>query len=143
MKKIYPTSACFTLADNLNEEAGNKLSLIGVYTGDAIRLRDYVQLPTTLNSLALLAVLRGGEGRFKVNLDVFSPSGQQIFVGQPVDANVNQSGNMVIRNKFESFPIRELGTYRVQMALDKRPDNFEFKILKPDLTTAPPADLQH
>jgi len=63
------------LAEDIRQELGNKLSILGYYVGGDIVVE---KNNTSLGSLALLFIARGGDGFVDWSVDVISPSGAKI-----------------------------------------------------------------
>ena len=130
MNKKEPYDVRFVLAEDYREEAGKKLTLLGVLAGDDINLAKG-DIGKALPSLIILIIARGARGKFKANVEFFAPSGSRLFeksLPKDVEINIQEEQNFVIPIKISPFPIEEFGKYMVRFLLDDKPYEYSFII---------------
>lgn len=129
-KRKEPFDVRFVLAEDFRQEAGKKLTLLGVYAGDDINLSGE-DVGKALPSLFILIIGRGAQGTFKANVEILNPSGNKMFediLPKDVPVNIPKEQNFVIPLKVAPFPITEFGPYTVRLLLDDKPYVYSFDI---------------
>lgn len=112
----YPSDAgmWLLLADDIREEQGNKLSILGYYAGEDILVeQDEVVIP----SLALLLVMHGGQGYAELSFSVTSPTHEVLHEAQPHSVQMGEGGPLIRGVKFVGLHI-VAGIYSVKVAID-------------------------
>lgn len=128
--KKEPYDVRFILAEDFREEAGKKFTLLGVLAGDDINLAGE-SVGKALPSLVFLIIGRGAFGKFKVEIQILSPSGKRMFedvLSKSVELNIEEEKNFVIPIKISPFPINEFGLYTIRLLLDAKPHQYSFEV---------------
>src|SRR3990170_6853318 len=88
MPKMLPKRIHFLIADAIREETGGKLTVMGLYAGNDIRLQG--PLPTeipdgmkgiAIPSLAILAIITDGHGEFRTQFYLYDPNDKLLGQG--------------------------------------------------------------
>ena len=127
MSQKLPDSVQFLIAEDVREESGKKLSLLGVFAGDDINIEKN-ELGYALPSFAILILGRGARGKFRGSLKLLSPSGKEIVVNQWDELDFSSGANFVMPIKLVPFVINEFGPYTVSLTLSDTPYTFTFSI---------------
>lgn len=117
MARTLPkTFDTFLLADSLRPDVGNKATILGAFAAGRITLSPAGSLPAAF-PLALYVVFADGEGKFRAEVRITTPSGKidTHEIGQveklPVDP-------MQISVNFQNFIVEELGDFTFELLLD-------------------------
>lgn len=134
MANVYPKDLQFLLADAVRQEDGGKLTVLGLYTGEAVLLKEPLPktLPEGMKGLALpgltiLATARDGHGSFNFSFKLYGPDGKSLgkgIVGAKLEKQKFAPANLLI--PVQPFPISGFGTYRAVFKLSKQHE-YEFK----------------
>ena len=119
MAQHYPTNerVDFLACESVRAEAGGKLTMLGYYPGSSINISTSTTLPAQIQ-LALVYVLRDGEGKFNCKLRIGLPTHKS---GQDIDLpeiNKDRNKNHTVTINFVAFPVPEAGEYRFVLILD-------------------------
>lgn len=133
-EKSNPTDVQFILADDIREETGGKLSLIGAYTGREITITPNKAVPEgkiVAIPLAFLFIIRGTKGLTKVQFAVQAPSKKIVgSVALEPKIGTETTTNLVVRAP--QMPLPEDGIYTVELSLPElgtEPYRFTFKVI--------------
>jgi hypothetical protein len=136
MSKKYPAAKAvkFVLCEDAREEARRKLSLLGVYPNDSITVYAAEPVPAAggvavLQSLTLVAMLRGVAGEFAVSVKVLGPNRKLAFEGKLPELKIDKTASAVVGFKVQGFVVPEFGKYRAELMLDDRVYPYEFEVL--------------
>ena len=140
MAKVYPKSLRFLLADAIRQEAGGKLTLLGLYAGDEVVLQG--ELPdvvpdgmkgVAIQGLTVLIMIPDGHGEFQCRFQLFDPTGDLLIDGRAA-VTVNKQKGIASNLLFpiSPFPVPQFGRYRVLCDLDKRSFEYSFVIRHQD-----------
>jgi hypothetical protein len=83
----YPTLAEFLICDDVRRELGNKISLIGVYVGDGVKLIG-ASYPHMFPQLTFYCRFRGGSGRVTSTFSLTDPNGHVVHKTPPQVATI-------------------------------------------------------
>lgn len=98
----------FTLiADDVRNEKGNKISLMGVY-GDEIVVES---LPAALTKLCFFTRISGGEGEHKIKVSLKDPDGIDRFMNMDEKILPLRGGVGYITNRVAPFQLPREGKY--------------------------------
>jgi hypothetical protein len=117
---MLPTDSLiqFFVCDTVREEKNNKISLIGLYVDEVIRLAADARFPASFQ-LSLVYVLRDGQGTFNGTIEVKAPPPHPPFNGQiSIQKNANEAG--VIMLGFTPFVAFAFGKIEVVLTLDSQ-----------------------
>lgn len=121
MTKQFPTdSRCtFILCDAIRQEAGGKVSLLGVFANGEIVSAPGVSLPTSM-PLAFYFLFIDGVGRFDLKIDVMTPSHKLLVDGpvNPVEKLANK--NLTVAIQLPLVDLAEAGQYTFTVKLDSQ-----------------------
>jgi hypothetical protein len=76
--KTPPTLSEFLVCDDIRQEVGNKVSLIGVYAGGSVVLSAGTTAPQLIPSLCFFARFTNGDGQYTVLTSLIDPSGNAV-----------------------------------------------------------------
>jgi hypothetical protein len=132
----YPEHSIFLLCDDIRNEEGKKLSLLGVYAGGDIQvaitptLNPVSEAPPMLASLAIFVSFLDGLGKCQYRLQLEDPDGKHLIPDGPAQsAEKLHEGSMNVIAKWVPFPIK-IGKYTFTVFLDERPYRWIFEIKK-------------
>src|SRR5258706_1529993 len=119
MTKKLPSDSdiLFLLADLARNEAGGKMTLMGLYTDGAILIPNGTALPVNLQ-LVFYYLVKAGEGDFKADFRVIAPSGKQVAGGVMPNATKEKNKPLTLLLQFPVITLPELGTYNLELILD-------------------------
>ncbi len=122
--KTYPSDDRLTLivADDLRQELGQKISVIGMYANNRLEVPKESNPPFHIPSIALLMWFLDGNGKFTINIDITSPSGKSI-PQKPLDnreLEMQESGALTLMLKLAPFVVSEFGAYQCRVLIDDR-----------------------
>lgn len=127
-QKVFPADGkiIFLAADDIRQEIGNKLSVIGLFNDGFVFIDPTAAAALTANPaqaigipLAIFFAINDGVGQFSARLEIFTPSGKSALSGAAVNQvqkNPNETANFLV--KFPLFAVREFGDYAVKLMLD-------------------------
>ncbi len=113
-------STLFIPCENVRQELGGRLTLIGAAPGGELILPAAASV-TNLVSLAFLFVFRDGEGTFSTSFSLFAPSGQALvdkFKLSDTIKKPNEPFNLIVH--IAPFQTTESGQFRAVAKLDNR-----------------------
>jgi hypothetical protein len=130
-----PSRVSWILCEVVRQEVNGKLSLLGVFTGEAIRVMGTPPegLPEGcvggLNELALVATFFDGQGKHDVAFELYGPGRAKIGGGnfQPLDFSVAQSGTIVFQAR--QFLVPAFGEYLARFRIGAKDYDFNFRIV--------------
>ena len=102
------------LADDVRQEMGNKVSILGYFAGDDILIEGST---TILGSLAILFVIKNADGEMQFSAKITPPSGADIATIPPTLIKLEPHKPFVQIIKFLGYPVT-LGTYKVDVSFD-------------------------
>jgi hypothetical protein len=127
------------LCDDFRLEAGNKITLLGWFTGGDVRLlADAAPDTIMLSSICLVFLLRSGEGQFQASIRLISPGvGHEQLESPRTDFIKTAEAPAVHIVKITPFHPR-IGTYVVELSLDGKKYQRSFKVDRVDSTSSVP-----
>ncbi len=129
--KKYPSVIWSILADDVRQETGSKISIIGAYTGNDITVTPTQQLPTGQSigfPLTVLYVFEGVEGEHEARLNIFDPLGKAVGNGV-LKFNPGKVSTVNAIFKLPNFVVSESGQYTAKLSFgDQKPYEFKFKV---------------
>jgi hypothetical protein len=107
----------FIVCENVRQETYGKLSLLGFFGAEEIRVDRALPFPAAF-PLAFVFVLREGEGNFKVEIELHNPVGDVLFKSDLPNAVKLPERNHTITVNFTPFIVPTPGIYSVVLKLD-------------------------
>lgn len=139
MTNQLPTQIRFLLADSVREEAGGKLTILGLYSGDEVVMQGALpsQLPegraeVYLKELAILIIAMDGEGEFQAQIQLYDPNNSPIRQSSPMPVNKVKGSPMNIILPIAPFPVRAFGNHQLAFQLDKKVFKYKFIVRHQD-----------
>lgn len=136
MANVYPKKLQFLLADAVRQEDGGKLTVLGLYTGEDVLLKEPLPktLPEGIKGLALpgltiLATARDGHGSFNFSCELYGPDGKSLgkdIVGVKLEKQKVAPASLLV--PVQPFPIPRFGTYRAVFKLSQHEYEFKFRV---------------
>ena len=119
MTKHYPTNdkVDFLTCETVRAETGGKLTLMGYYVGGSIILPASITLPAQIQ-LALVYVLRDGEGKFNCKLRIGIPAHKGVQEMDLPEVNKEPNKSHSITLNFLTFEVPRAGEYKFALMLD-------------------------
>lgn len=110
-ENVVPTEVSFVVCEDIREEKGARVSLLGVYGGGNIVLYgDELVAGAAIEGLTIYAVFKGGSGEFQVQINVTPPGGTPIEKpAKTVELKPGVAHQMVL--KMRPFMVPSLGIY--------------------------------
>ncbi len=139
MKKQQPSTPRFLLADNIAEQSGGKLLIVGLYAGDVVVLHGPLptEVPTQFHGIALpglyiLVTFADGVGEFDVSVRIYDPTGNALGPTSilKVKLEKGKSQNCVV--PLVPFPVTAFGKYRVELQAGTKTFNYDFAVQHED-----------
>jgi hypothetical protein len=130
--KTYPSEdeITFLLCESIRQEANNKLTLIGLFTGGDVLVPVNATL-ITLPTFGLLFIFKDGEGTFSIHASIFSPTNKLLLARAKLeDSKKDKDGPMVIALMMTPFVTDEIGQFRVEIELDSEKYERTFEVKK-------------
>lgn len=146
MTNVLPKRVNFLLADQIREEAGGKLTIIGLYANDEIILLGDLpeELPIGLQGLALPALsilvqLKDGIGNYNGEAQVIDPNGKPLIIPAKLTISLKENvwSNLIV--PFVPFPLPKFGLYTFELKLDNKKYKYTFTIRHSDEKARLPA----
>ena len=94
------------LADNVISDQSNKLSIIGIF--DKIFVKEVPASHSVMNLVMTFIGVESSKNDVKVKIE--NPSGKTVFEAT-LEVMIGQNGKANFVNKFEGFPIDEIGNF--------------------------------
>ena len=126
MEKVLPREVVVLVGENVREEKGNKISLMGLYVGDDILIHS-AEPKVHLPSLSILVIVRDGQGVFESALVLLEPSGKERALGEREVEKVKEQ-NAIFAVTLNNYLVEEFGDYRVKLRLDEEEYEYTFGI---------------
>jgi hypothetical protein len=123
--KTYPSDSKtqFFLCDDVREEKGGKLSLIGFMPEPRLIVQGYdpkVNEDGQVPGLTILMIFHDGVGKFATSLSLVSPSGKEIASPEMIaQTEKHEDGPMNIIINFRPFPI-DIGIHKFTVTFDDK-----------------------
>ena len=132
MEKQYPTDGeiDFLVAEIIRPEPGGKLSILGFYPGNEIKLNSLVTTPPQLQ-LGILFVLNDGSGAFDCKLLIGVPGEKE---KQEISLHISEklpNKAHTVAASLAGFVVPREGVYTFSLVLDDRIYERKFNILFP------------
>ena len=127
----YPESFAYFVVDDIREEVGQKITLVGIYAGGNVVLSEKPKEGTTLAipGLAIFATFRGGDGQFKLRVNILGPSGNELHTNtQEVTFSKEKAYTLNVMAFVRPFVVNEFGTYKIHVFLNERMYEGTFEI---------------
>lgn len=139
--KKHPKRIRFFVADDIRIDDKQKPLVLGLFVDDQILVElssdPTRESPISLQAITILASLIDCRGQFEVETSLYGPDGSPIFEAQKIDGGVStsntdmtSSGNINLILKFSPFTVISLGTYRLDLKIDRKMHSYEFKVIK-------------
>lgn len=111
-KKSKPKLSYSILCDDIREEAGNKLSFMGVYGSAGIFIP---QTPFTFPMLCVVMSFKNIKGGDSFVSELYSPSGKKIGgkISGTIPAKEKAKGDLSIFGKYAPLKVDEEGVFKV------------------------------
>jgi hypothetical protein len=119
MTKVAPSKLAFVIvAENIRQELGGKVTIIGAFLGGRIVLPKDAVFPATM-ALGFYALFDDGDGEFNTKVRLFNPDSDQM--GPDIDLGKstkfpNQSLGIIVN--FPIFQVVKAGRYSIEIYLD-------------------------
>ena len=138
-RKKQPKRVRFFLADDIRAD-GPKPLILGLFADDLVLLESPSEpsneKPVSIQGITVLASFIDCNGSFDVETSLYKPDGTPVFEALKMDdgVTVTQEGETPMKNinlifKFSPFTISSLGTYKLDVKLDKKTYSYEFQVL--------------
>ena len=109
----------FVVCEELRQETGGKVSLLGVYGGEEILVIAPPGEAPILSGIGFYYCFGGGEGTFAARFELTDPHGTQV-ISNPVGQLVKRpDGALNVMVQLRPFPTA-YGVYRARLYLDDR-----------------------
>jgi hypothetical protein len=129
--KKYPTVVWSVLADDVRQETGSKIFIIGAYTGNDIIITPSQPVPAGQKialPLTLLAVFEGGDGEYEARLNIYDPLDKPVM-NATLKFNAGDAHTINAIFKLPTFSVSESGQYRAVLSFgDGEPYELKFKV---------------
>lgn len=127
MKKSYPKEVVFLLADDFREELGDKHTLLGLYSGDAILIKGKKDSVQAMHSIVIYVIFKDGGGVFKSRIELTDPTD---FKNSPEPSELVKvkNQNVAIIAKFAPFKLIE-GLHNFSIYLDEKKYSYSFAVV--------------
>lgn len=120
----------FTVCEDIREEVGGKVSLMGVYPGALINVQgEGAEVGRAIPSLCFYILLSGVTGKCAISVSLSGPNGS---IGKEARQDVEippKTKFHAIQLKFTPFKLQGLGDYKVLVSLNSWAREFPFKIV--------------
>jgi hypothetical protein len=127
MTNTLPTDATFLICEDVREEKGGKVSLLGVFAGGDVQLANFKDGMGI--DLCVYCMFRGGAGAFNMQATLIDPKGA--VAKGPVESAVVEEGNTLgFTIRMRPLMISSLGIYRLVVTIDGKDFEFNFPILE-------------
>lgn len=116
MAKKKPELEYAIVCDDIRQETGNKISVMGVYMSDKLATQG---VPFRLAKLSFLQKWMNGDGEFRIKAVLSSPTGE---IGRIQFPNFKIPGlkqKSYLMAFFQSVTIQETGDYQLQVFFDE------------------------
>lgn len=134
-RKVFPNLDLVLLAEQIREEPNNKLTLVGFYPSGKVVLhpREGQTGGFILQSLGLFARFSGGQGDFRVRVELEPPDANVKAVEGDLGITTMEDGTpAVILMSLIPFPVPAPGTFKLRLWLDDRRYEHPFDVLLGD-----------
>jgi len=130
--KMYPRDSRFFVCEQVRNEAGNKLTLLGCYTSGHIVANKKIKddEPAELE-IAFVITLLDGYGKFRVSLDVLAPDERPVFSDQVGETVMSKGKGHDLVFQFRPLQFPSPGTYVVKLGLDESTYKYTFQLSNP------------
>lgn len=132
MRRKYPKpeNVTYLLCDQVRPELHKKMSLMGLYAGDAIVFQPNVpgQFPYTLAGLAFVYILKDGSGAFDAQFKMLDPKGNQIYDVRLEPITIDSGSTSGIIVQLGNVQFNSEGNYMGTLLLNKRRYDFAFRV---------------
>ena len=125
LEKILPAQVTFILCEFARQEQGGKLSLLGVFGGNDIRIFGATESTAAMPSLALVFVVDGGAGTFDSSVALSGPGIDNAVL--PMVVELNGIRGTVIAQLF-GVPLTP-GLFTAHLKLDGKSYEHGFKVI--------------
>lgn len=122
----------FILCEDIRQELGKKISLLGVFTGGNIIVQT-TEESTTLPSVGFYFVFTDGEGDFDGGFQVIGPNGESVTSKTGMKFQKKPGESMVLMMKITPFKIENWGTYKISINLENEIFERAFDVKKGDI----------
>jgi len=146
MKKQLPSAPRFLLADNITEQSGGKLLIVGLYSGDVVVLHGPLpaEVPAQFRGLAIpglyiLVTFIDGVGEFDASVRIYDPKGNALGPESRLKAKLEKGKSQNLIVPLVPFPVTAFGKYRIELQIDTRKFNYEFSVQHEDPNAALPS----
>jgi len=139
-----PQDVTFLVAEDIRQEASNKISFIGAYTGRSLQIpasgpsQHVAGVTLTLPQLAFYFGLRGGKGVYSARPELIGPDNVNLTPGLQAQQAAKPIETLVLDIMFKvaPFPLK-LGTYRARVFLDDKVYEQTFSVVDVAVTPNP------
>lgn len=134
-QKVFPSdgASVLLLSDDVRQEVGGKLTLIGYMPGHILKLEPKPadsNAQEALQSLVILMIFQDGVGTFNLQVSLTAPDGDEILKGnKPQSVEKLPDGAMNVNLVMKPFPAKA-GTYNLTVSLDDRDYKRSFSMIR-------------
>lgn len=114
MPELKPIFVDYIICDDIRQEIGDKISLIGVYTTKI----SVPKINFRFAKLCFLIKMKGGEGEFGVKVALVGPSQNIASIDFPGKLKLDNKLGSALISVFEGLEIKEVGKYRLETFLN-------------------------
>jgi hypothetical protein len=146
MEKQLPSAPRFLLADNITEQSGGKLLIIGLYSGDVVVLHGPLpaKVPAQFHGIALpglyvLVTFVDGVGQFDASVRIYDPNGIALGPASILKAKLEKGKSQNFVVPLVPFPVTAFGKYRIELQIDTKKFGYEFAVQHEDPNAALPS----
>lgn len=146
MEKQLPSAPRFLLADNITEQSGGKLLIVGLYSGDVVMLHGTLpaEVPSQFHGVALpglyvLVTFVDGVGEFDASVRIYDPKGNAFDPKSMVKVKLEKGKSQNFLVPIVPFPVTAFGKYRIELQIDTKQFNYEFAVQHEDPNAALPS----
>jgi hypothetical protein len=125
-----PKQLNIILCEDIRQEAGNKVSLIGVYTdGIIFQIGDVNPAPPLqIAQIAVYATFEQLEKSCELKIKLIDPSGETIFETPKADVIPAGKGITMVAFKMLGLTFKAQGTHKVEFQFDNKKVSFKFLV---------------
>ena len=127
----YPADSdvVLLLCEDARLEVGNKVTIIGWYVGGDIVIPKSEEDQVLLPSLALIFLIRSGDGEFQGTAKVIHPNGSAIIETQPLQIPIRKGASAAHLLRAVPFSAK-IGKYTAEFRLNERTYHSGFTVTR-------------
>lgn len=130
MLKKAPTPINFIICEDIRQEAGNKVSLLGVYSDGIVfeATPENTSPPMRVAQLAIYATFGNLEAACALDFKIVDPNGKVTFKSPHTEQLKSGDGVTMVGCKFVGLEFKKQGTHKVVFLFDDKPVEFNFTV---------------